>query len=152
MPIKLLIVEDNNHKRERVIAFLKDKIPDCLIVEAHSFTAGCQRVAEESFSIVLMDMSLPTYDKSPTESGGRFRTFGGREISRKIVRRNIDTKIIFITQYESFSDRGRSQSLESLNEELREECGDSYLGLVHNDSSKSLWKDKILQYIRDLSS
>lgn len=147
MSIDFLIVEDNYHKRERVISFLKEKMPECKIVEAHSFTAGCQRVLEGDFSVVLMDMSLPTYDKSPTESGGRFRTFGGREISRKIIRRGIDTKIIFITQYESFSDRGHSQSLESLNDELRGECGEAYLGLVHYDSSKSLWKDKLLQFL-----
>ncbi|WP_111475546.1 MULTISPECIES: response regulator [unclassified Pseudomonas] len=151
MSIDILIVEDNNHKRERVISFLKEKLVDCNIVEAHSFTAGCQRVAERSFSLVLMDMSLPTYDKSPTESGGRFRTFGGREISRKIVRKSIETKIIFITQYESFSDRGHSQSLEALDEGLRIECGAAYLGLVHYDSSKSLWKDKILQCLGEIS-
>lgn len=147
MTIEILIVEDNYHKRERVILFLKEKIPNCIITEAHSFTAGCQCVLDGQFAIVLMDMSLPTYDKSPTESGGRFRTFGGREISRKIIRRGINTKIIFITQYESFSDKGRSQSLEDLNQELKEECGTHYLGLAHYDSSKSLWKEQITQYL-----
>jgi CheY-like chemotaxis protein len=151
MSLDFLIVEDNYHKRERVISFLKEKFPECTVVEAHSFTAGCQRVLERKFSAILMDMSLPTYDKSATESGGRFRTFGGRELSRKIIRRDIGTKILFITQYESFSDRGRALSFESLDNELRNECGNSYLGLVYYDSSKSLWKEQVVRFLGELS-
>ncbi|MPQ82580.1 response regulator [Pseudomonas sp. MAFF 730085] len=147
MSLKFLIVEDNYHKRERVISFLKEKYSECLVVEAHSFTAGCQRVLEDQFSAIIMDMSLPTYDKSPTESGGRFRTFGGRELSRKIIKRNSGAKILFITQYESFSDRGRSLSFEALDEELSRECGMAYLGLVYYDSSKSLWKEQVVKFL-----
>lgn len=143
MPNKILIVEDNNHKRGRVIGFLAEKFPAYTIVEAHSFTAGCQRITEAEYDFILLDMSLPTYDKSATESGGRFRTFGGREIARKIIRRKIQSKILFITQYESFSERGQSQTLENLDSELSIECGEAYLGIIYYDSSKSIWKEKI---------
>ncbi|MBD8741655.1 response regulator [Pseudomonas fluorescens] len=143
MAKNILIVEDNNHKREKIISFLKDKFPLWSISEAHSFTAGCQRVLENAYDVILLDMSLPTYDKSATESGGRFRTFGGREIARKVVRRKIQSKILFITQFESFSERGHSQTLQSIDGELHIECGTAYLGLVYYDSSKSIWKEKI---------
>ncbi|GGD93688.1 response regulator [Caballeronia grimmiae] len=143
----VLIVEDNNHKRERVTTFVRETFPTCVVEEAHSFTTACQRVADTDFSVVLMDMSLPTYDKSATESGGRFRTFGGKEIARKIIRRRIQTKIIFITQYESFSERGASQTLESLDDEVRLECGHHYAGFVHYDSSRSAWKEKLLKML-----
>ncbi|SOE87072.1 Response regulator receiver domain-containing protein [Burkholderia sp. YR290] len=141
----VLIVEDNNHKRERIITFLHETFPKCKVIEAHSFTAACKRIAEQEFAAVLMDMSLPTYDKSATESGGRFRAFGGRELARKIIRRSISTKILFITQYQSFSERGTSQTFESLDEEVRLECGSHYIGFVHYDSSRSAWKEKITE-------
>lgn len=147
---RLLIAEDNNHKRERVTTFIRETFPDCLVEEAHSFTTACQKVSDFDFTVVLMDMSLPTYDKSATESGGRFRTFGGREIARKIIRRKIKTKIIFITQYESFSERGMSQTLESLDDEVRVECGEHYAGFVHYDSSRSAWKEKLSQMLRPI--
>lgn len=144
MTLKILIVEDNNHKRGRVISFLQEIFPAVILAEAHSFTAGCQQILEDVFDYILLDMSLPTYDKGISESGGRFRTFGGREIARKIIRRKINSKIIFITQYESFSERGLSQPLVELDEELRAECGGAYLGLIYYDSSKSEWKQKLL--------
>lgn len=143
MQNNILIVEDNNHKRGKIITFLTENFPTWAVVEAHSFTAGCQRVLENVYDVILLDMSLPTYDKSATESGGRFRTFGGREIARKIIRRKIESKILFITQFESFSERGHSQTLTTIDDELRIECGDAYLGLIYYDSSQSIWKEKI---------
>ena len=140
---KLLIVEDNDHKRGKVTAYLRDEFPELTIVEAHSFTSGCQAIDKDSFDVILMDMSLPTYDKSPSDSGGRFRTFGGREIARKIMRRSIPTRLIFLTQYDAFSDKTNSHTLESLALELEDECGNNYFGLLHYDSSKSSWREQL---------
>ncbi|WP_460140199.1 response regulator transcription factor [Pseudomonas sp. S2_E01] len=152
MANNILIVEDNNHKREKIIGFIKDNFPLWSVSEAHSFTAGCQRVLENVYDVILLDMSLPTYDKSATESGGRFRTFGGREIARKVMRRKIESKVLFITQFESFSERGHSQTLESIDKELLVECGAAYLGLIYYDSSKSIWKEKISLALRSLAN
>ena len=87
MPHELLLVEDNSHKRDRIVSFLSESFPLWKVTQAHSFTAASRYVLERDFSVILMDMSLPTYSKSEKDSGGRFRTFGGREIARKALRR-----------------------------------------------------------------
>lgn len=147
---KLLLVEDNNHKRERVLAFLRDAFGDFEIHVAASFTSACQSLLSNEFDTVLLDMSLPTYDKSPSESGGRFRTFGGREVARKAMRRRVSTRIIFLTQYPTFRDDYRSHTLQSLGEELRKECGDSYGGIIHYDSSMTSWKDELTRALAQI--
>lgn len=150
MTHELLLVEDNSHKRDRIVSFLTDSFPLWRIVQAHSFTAASRYVLERDFSVILMDMSLPTYSKSEKDSGGRFRTFGGREIARKALRRGIHARILFLTQYEAFSDQGTSKTLQTLDEEMRAEYGDIYVGLVHYDSSKSLWKEVITKTLNEV--
>ena len=152
MHIRILFVEDNTHKREKIVAYLREISPGVHIVEAHSFASGCQRLLEQEYDLVLLDISLPTYDKGAGESGGRFRTFGGREIARKIVRSGKRTMILFITQYESFSDKQRwgALALEQLGAELSEDCNEMYRGLIFYDSSKASWKDELRSAIESV--
>ncbi len=152
MELNLLLVEDNHHKRERVLGYLQENFSKWKVVEAQSFASGSKRVSEQDFQVIVMDMSLPTYDKSSSESGGRFRTFGGWEIARKVLRKNGTTAILFLTQYEAFSEKGNSHTLETLDDKLRAECGEFYLGLVHYDSSQSAWKDKIAKALLKVSN
>lgn len=140
---RVLLIEDSEHKRSRALSFLSESFPHVSVVEAHSFTSGCKIVESSNFDVVIMDMSLPTYDKSSVESGGKFRTFGGREIAKKMARRGNSAKIVFLTQYDAFSDKANSHTLISLDAELRFECKDSYLGLIYYDSSKSSWKERL---------
>lgn len=143
MLIKTLFIEDNPHKRARITDFLISLPYDLEIIEAYSFTSGSQQIELSNFDIIFADISLPTYDKREKESGGRFRPFAGREIGRKIIRRGSFEKILFITQYESFSDKGTSFSFEELKQVLKFECGHNFLGMIFYDSSMSVWKDEI---------
>jgi CheY-like chemotaxis protein len=151
MPCRILFVEDSPHKQARVIEYVEGVIAGVEICLAKSFSSGCRELESSSFDFVLIDMSLPTYDKEGAESGGNFRPFGGREIARKMKRKGVSTKIVFITQYEAFSDRGRSYSFEELREELRAECGELFGGMVYFDSSKVLWKDELQAALRGAS-
>jgi CheY-like chemotaxis protein len=152
MRYNLLLVEDNGHKRDRIVGFLFESFPHWDVVQSNSFTEGSRAVLERSFHVILMDMSLPTYAKKGNESGGRFRTFGGREIARKALRKDGKVRILFVTQYEAFSDQGSSKSFESIDSELRIECGNQYAGLVHFDSSKTIWKEQISKLLLEVAN
>lgn len=143
MSISILLVEDNYHKRQKIIDFINSVFEHVIIQEAYSFTSGSKAISTTTFDIVMLDIGLPTYDKIGNESGGRKRMFGGREIARKIIRRNNEANIVFITQYDAFSDGGISLSFDELGEILSDECGTSFHGLIHYDSSKSAWKDSL---------
>jgi DNA-binding NarL/FixJ family response regulator len=138
------LVEDNYHKRQKVTDFIRQNYNDSKIREAYSFTSGSKAALEEEYDLVILDISLPTYDKVGNESGGRKRMFGGREIARKLIRRRSEIRVVFITQYDAFSDGGFSLSFDELGVVLKEECGNSYLGLIHYDSSKSAWKELLV--------
>lgn len=152
MVFKILIVEDNKHKRDRVTSVVKNKIFEADIDYAYSFTSGSNQSTNYQYDLIILDISLPTYDKIGNESGGRFRTFGGKEIARKIKRRGIKTNLIFITQYEAFSDKGRSYSLAELENDIRTEHGEQCLDLIYYDSSKSVWKEKLIEALNGTRS
>lgn len=147
MLVDVLFVEDNAYKRRSIVDFICTLFPEVCVDEAFSFSSGCRALESKTYQLLLLDISMPTYDKGEGEIGGRFRTFGGREIARKAIRRGISTPVLFITQYESFSDKGRSLSLSDLNDELAKECGGSYLGLVRYDSARSDWKDDLARVL-----
>ena len=150
MSHELLLVEDNQHKKDRIIEFINSLNLRINITIASSFSSGAQAIEQAAFDVVLLDLSLPTYDKSEVEPGGRFRTFGGREIARKILRKNIETKIIFITQYESFSDKGKSYTFENLKNELKKESLENYVDMIHFNSAKSTWKDQLGKSLKEI--
>lgn len=151
MPMTILLVEDNYHKRQKIIDFVKTNYMNATINEAHSFSSGSKAATEIDYDLVILDISLPTYDKVGNEAGGRKRMFGGREIARKLTRRRPGSKIVFLTQYDAFSEGGLSLSFDELGEILKTECGDSYLGLIHYDSAKSSWKELLYIAFRKVS-
>lgn len=143
MAHRLLFIEDNTHKRAKIIEFLKSLPMSIEIHEAHSYTSGCQQLDAGKFDFALVDISLPTYDRTALEAGGRFRAFAGREIARRIIRQGGVNKIVFITQYSSFSEKGNSYSFEELRSLLSSECGRLFGDLIFFDSSHSAWKDAL---------
>lgn len=150
MKFNILLVEDNEHKRDRVLAYLRETLPLANVIEARSYASGCQMIEIAHYDLIIMDISLPTYDIAGPEGGGRFRSKGGREIARKVVRKKIPTPIVFLTQYEAFSDRGSSLSLIELGELLAQECLDNFRGLIYFDGSKSAWKLELEKIIKVL--
>jgi len=147
---RILFVEDNAHKRSRVIESINSIDSSINVFEAWSFTSGCQKIEVESYDLLLLDVSLPTYDRSGAESGGRFRVFGGREIARKVFRNHLSCKIAFITQFNSFSDKGNSYTFEALQNEIASELDGKYLGMIYYNSAISTWRDELAKILKEI--
>ncbi|MBE8599285.1 response regulator, partial [Pseudomonas cyclaminis] len=83
--MKILLVEDNHFKREKVLEFLS-QISEISVSEAASYNRGLSSAGAEKFDLIVLDMSMPTFDRTETERGGRFRVFGGKEIVSRLVK------------------------------------------------------------------
>lgn len=153
MPFNILLVEDNIQKKEKILDFIKSIDSLNLVADASSFTSGCQIVDNygSECDIILLDISLPTYDKNNLSPGGNFRSFAGKEIARKIIRKKMKIKIIFITQYNSFSENRKSYNFQELKAELIKDCKENFLGMIQFDSTKENWKIDLNKLIGDLS-
>lgn len=149
MKSKLLLVEDSDYKRGKILDFLTLNFPNVEVTVARSHSSGMAAIDEQGgFQVLLLDVSLPTYDKSATESGGRFRTYGGREIARRAIKRVGPISIAFITQYKTFNDKGASLTYDELCGQLENDCGSSFLGAIFFDGSASSWKESLLDILK----
>jgi len=145
---KILLVEDSEYKRKLISDFIYSLDLDINLSHASSFQSGSQAISSEDYNIVLLDLSLPTFDKSEHETGGRFRAFGGKEIAKKLIRFKKKSRIIFITQYESFSDKDSFYTFDTLKNQLALQLSPNYVDMIHFHSFKSGWKEDLLKAIK----
>jgi CheY-like chemotaxis protein len=143
--MKILIVEDDENKGVQISTFLHDTFPEATLQLERSLQSGLRRIRKELPGLVLLDMTLPTYDTGPDEPGGEPQIFGGQEFLRQIDRFEINVPVIVITQFETFGKPPKM--LPQLDEELRAEHPTVYRGAVYYHPSIHGWKEKLRQLV-----
>ncbi|MES2658026.1 MAG: response regulator [Verrucomicrobiota bacterium] len=140
--MKILLVEDDNNKLKQLGDFIAREKPEATIEIRKSYQSGLSAVLDGSSDLVLLDMSMPTYDQSPTEGGGRKRHFAGREILRKMNRKCVISPVVIITQFTRFGEDG-AISLEEVTEELDALGYENYLGTVFYSAEAANWQETL---------
>lgn len=138
--MKVLIIEDDEHKLFRLRDFVAGELPYAEIREARAYRTGLGGLIQWSPDFVLLDMSMPTFEVTSIEKGGRSRPFGGREILHEMKRRRLLTKAIVVTQFDAFGSGDERQTLSQLRDELSKEYGPWYLGAVYYEPSETAWQ------------
>jgi hypothetical protein len=95
-------------------------------------------------------MSIPTYDKTPVESGGPYEKFGGYKILREIIRKKRPIKTILITMFDDFGESDLSITLTQINKSLTEEFPDLYVGSVFYNARENNWQAELKLLINSL--
>lgn len=148
--MKILIVEDDENKSRNLIDFLSISEVDSEIKIEKSLRSGIGAVIDWHPNLILLDMTMPTYDIGPEEHGGKPQIFGGRELMAQMVRFDISIPVIVVTQFETFGQGNESIDLEELNKKLREEFPDFYRGAVYYHAAVEGWQEKIQQMISQI--
>lgn len=154
--MKILLVEDDENKRMHIAEFISQSHPDSEITVACSYQSGVKQLTTERFDLVLLDMTMRTYDVRGEEEGGRPQAYGGRSILRQMSRREILAPVIVITQFERFGDVVDSLTLEQLDSQLAREFPKSYRGSVYYNPAVSGWRlslhSKLIDVIKDMGA
>lgn len=148
--MKILLVEDNHFKREKIIEFIRP-LSDTAIFEAASYNMGLTIASAERFNLIILDMSMPTFDRTEAESGGRFRVFGGRDIAMRLKKQNKLSPFVILTGYSDFSDGRDKLSLGQIND-LLAMFGEDYKGTIFFESASSVWKEELTSVIESLKN
>lgn len=144
--MKILIVEDNSDKRNNIKRFLDDNISNVVFGEAKSYSSGILEVYNQKWDLIIMDMSLPTYDITTNETGGEMKPVAGKEILRRMKNRKINVPVIVVTQFDVFGEK--QISLKSLNDEFEEKYSQIWKGTVSYD--KVTWQKELREIIIEL--
>lgn len=141
--MKILIVEDNNDKRNNIKKFLQKRLGDVVFGEARSYSAGISEIYNGNWDLIILDMSLPTYDITHTETGGEMKAMAGKDILKRMKNRKVNTPVIIVTQFDVFGEK--QVSLSSLNEEFKELYNHLWQGTVSYD--KLTWQMELDEII-----
>jgi CheY-like chemotaxis protein len=147
--MRILLIEDDENKRNQILAFLKATYTLLELDLAGSYQSGLKRLLVGAYDIVLLDMTIPTFDVTGVDDGGRPQAYGGRELLRQMSRRGILTPVLVITQFDRFGEHRNAVTLEQLDAMLRREHSNLYRGSVHYDSSLEGWKEELASHLVD---
>jgi len=145
---KILIVEDEQRKLENIKEFLKKEFADIEYIDKRSYISATKEIFEnyQEYDIILLDMSMTTYDVSADESGGVPEPLAGANILDTMFLMDISTKVIVVTMYESFV----GKKLSDFDIELKNTYPDNYIGYVFFSYQKTDWQIKLKNYITSL--
>ena len=80
--MNVLLIEDEDPKLEGIQKYLRERHPTFHVTVARSVKSGLAALRIQLPDLLLLDMSLPTFDITESEPGGRPQGFGGIEIVR----------------------------------------------------------------------
>lgn len=137
--MRVLIIEDAEEKLNDLIEWAHDRFSSPYIVTAKSLHTGKSAALDPSIDLLLLDMTMRNYERTPEEDGGRPHAFAGREILRRMDRERILTPVVVVTQFDRFGDEDDFRTLADLKLELKSRFP-NYLGTVHYRANIDDWR------------
>ena len=148
--MNVLLIEDDDFKAQQVSLFLRKNIPDVSLQEAKSVHAGSRALRQQSYDLLLLDMSLPTYTIVAGEAGWRPQGFGGRDVLRNLERQGLTLPVIVITQFERFESGDEEIDISTLRAQLEREHSSNFLGLIYFDATTDSWQAELSEILASL--
>lgn len=146
-----ILIEDDDFKKKKILDFLLEEFNKSNIPCASSVTSALNYLKQNrGEQIVLLDMSLPTYDQESQLDTGRPQGFGGMDILRYMEFMGDERKVIVITQFDNFTVNGENVSLQDISIRLEKEFANYFIGVVQFDVISDSWKNQLLTLIESI--
>lgn len=150
--MNILIIEDDEDKSKKLEEFISVEFPSANFSLAKSLSSGLKALiaGRESLDVVLLDMSMPTYDICQQEpSGGAPENFAGKELLAQMRLRSIYIPAIVVTMYDSFGEAPNKVSLDQLIADLKLRFSPPFTGFVYYNSTQEGWRSTLKQLINE---
>lgn len=144
--MQCLIIEDDTYKSEHLQKILEKNF-DISIEIKGAYKSGLIEALKPEYDLILLDMSMLTFDVSSQEKGGRPRHFAGKEIMLQLKRRTILTPVIVITQFENFGEGAEKINLADLTKQLEDIQYMGYKKTIFYNMTKNEWQDELIETI-----
>lgn len=148
--MKILLIEDDQHKSAQISSFLYGILDDLFIVLKTSYQSGLKEIIMGKYDLILLDMQLPNFDIKTGEDGYKFRKTAGLDILDEIQRKNIECKVIVVTQFETFGEGKFYIDLEDLQKILESSFRNIYINTVFYSPQNNLWQTNLINLINNL--
>ena len=135
---KILIIEDDKIKIERLNIFFNSKE----ITIKESFQGGLSEIKNniQDYDFLILDMTIPLWEKGNNDLGGNYEQFGGEKILREMKRRKLFLPTILFTMFDVFPNKDGNITFDEVNSIFKNEFSDFYLGAVFYNANEDNWK------------
>lgn len=141
--MRMLVIDDDENKLRHILSLLRNTFPDLTIEDRRSYQSGLKALLQEPPDLLLLDMTMPTFDVGSREKGGRERRYAGQEILEELDRKEINLPVIIVTQFEQFGDGKDKVTLQELKEQLAASYPTHYLDTVYYQAANSRWMGEL---------
>lgn len=150
--LRLLIIEDDEPKLQQIIETVQAAICQATLVPVKSLNSACRALDEDEYDLVLLDMTLPTFDGGKTaHASGRQRTQGGRDVLRYMWESEISSQVYVVSQFRDFpDDRETTIGLDVLGSQLKVEFPTLYRGSIYFEHKSTAWKNELVTVLKDV--
>ncbi|MHB1078345.1 MAG: response regulator [Prosthecobacter sp.] len=148
--MKMLIIDDADYKIDAMRDVVSNVLPKADIQVARSFQTGLHAIEASKPDLILLDMTLPTSERSDKKLDGRMRFYGGRELMAEMELIEVESKVIIVTQFDNFPSHPNSTTLSELLDTLKRRFPKIYLGGVHYDTNSGAWRSELEILLKQL--
>lgn len=146
---KVHIVEDSALKTMNISLFLKENFPFFSYIEiSGSYQSAIRAITETKPDLIILDMTLPTFDRKPNTREGRMRPLGGYDLMHKMVFRSISAHVIVVTQLETFGEGDEEISFSEVTSRCKKDFPNIFCGSVYYDQSGMNWQSELKKLVQ----
>lgn len=148
----IALIEDEEHKANALLQILTVDCGACredILVYGDVRSAVLAMRAKE-FSLVLLDMALPTFPKEDMQGsmGKAQQPGGGLEVIRTLSRRGRSPATIIITQFDDVPLNEGPVPLSQVSNKIWQEYKQRVVAAIQYSEDKRLWKNDLVQAAR----
>lgn len=140
--MNVLLIEDDDFKARKIKQVVDSHRAVTSLQIARSVNSGLASLAQEMPDLLLLDMSLTTFDLGPDEGGGRPRNFGGIEIFEELSRIQAEVPVIVITQFETFTKDNQIINIADIRKGLKRNFAQIFKAIIYYDVNGA-WKGRL---------
>lgn len=149
MSVIVYIVEDNALKATSISNFfLQEHASTCRTTVLGSFQSALRAIEASTPDLIVLDMTLPTFDKKPNSREGRMRPLGGYDLMYKMKHRSIAADVIVVTQLETFGEGEEEISFLDITERCKRDFAEFFLGSVYYDQGGLNWQSNLAAFVQ----
>lgn len=145
---RILIVEDLDQKANALKVYVNSIYPNIKIEHRESYNSSLKEIFKNDgkYDIILLDMTMNTFDISEDDNGGVPEPLAGRQILDGMYLRDIKTPVVVVTMYNSFD----GVRIHEFDEYLKREYADIYRGYVFFEFNSNDWKMPLRNYLEEI--
>ena len=143
--MKLLIIEDDKIKIEKLTSFLSNHDFDL----KESFQSGLDALRSNKYDLLILDMTIPLWEKENNDINQNYEQFGGEKILREMKRKKVIVPVILFTMFDKFPIGDDVLTFEQISAKYKDNF-DFYIDAVYYDSRNDDWKNKLMNLIESV--